>query len=156
MSTPIGGTSSAQPPTATSGTTNAFSTQLGEQAFLQLLVAELQNQDPTQPMDGNQMIAQLAQLNQTQYAGQQVTAQQETFASSLIGQSVTGTINGQSVTGTCTDFTVNSSNVNLDVGGQAMAVTNVTQVGTPPTTTPSSGGGAQPPASTTPSNGVAA
>ena len=31
-----------------------------EQTFLQLLVAQLQNQDPTQPQDGIQFITQLA------------------------------------------------------------------------------------------------
>jgi flagellar basal-body rod modification protein FlgD len=33
-----------------------------EQTFLQLLVAQLQNQDPTQPQDGTQFVAQLAQF----------------------------------------------------------------------------------------------
>ncbi|HZR19057.1 MAG TPA: flagellar hook capping FlgD N-terminal domain-containing protein [Verrucomicrobiae bacterium] len=34
-----------------------------EQAFLQLLVAQLQNQDPTAPQDGIQFVAQLAQFS---------------------------------------------------------------------------------------------
>jgi flagellar basal-body rod modification protein FlgD len=34
-----------------------------EQAFLQLLVAQLKNQDPTQPQDGTQFVAQLAQFS---------------------------------------------------------------------------------------------
>jgi len=34
-----------------------------EQMFLQLLVAQLQNQDPTQPQDGTQFVAQLAQFS---------------------------------------------------------------------------------------------
>ena len=33
-----------------------------EQTFLKLLVAQLQNQDPTQPQDGTQFVAQLAQF----------------------------------------------------------------------------------------------
>jgi flagellar basal-body rod modification protein FlgD len=33
-----------------------------EQAFLQLLVAQLKNQDPTQPQDGTQFVAELAQF----------------------------------------------------------------------------------------------
>jgi flagellar basal-body rod modification protein FlgD len=32
--------------------------------FLQLLVAQLQNQDPTQPMDSTTFVTQLAQLQQ--------------------------------------------------------------------------------------------
>jgi flagellar basal-body rod modification protein FlgD len=38
-------------------------TQLGQQEFLQLLVAQLQNQDPVNPMDGAQFASQLAQFN---------------------------------------------------------------------------------------------
>lgn len=34
-----------------------------EQAFLQLLVAQLQNQDPTSPQDGTQFVSQLAQFS---------------------------------------------------------------------------------------------
>lgn len=34
-----------------------------EQTFLQLLVAQLQNQDPTQPQDGTQFVTQLAQFS---------------------------------------------------------------------------------------------
>jgi len=36
---------------------------LGENAFLQLLTAQLQNQDPTQPVDNQQFVAQLAQFS---------------------------------------------------------------------------------------------
>ena len=40
------------------------SSSLGnEQTFLQLLVAQLQNQDPTQPQDGMQFVTQLAQFS---------------------------------------------------------------------------------------------
>ena len=34
-----------------------------EQTFLKLLVAQMQNQDPTQPQDGTQFVAQLAQFS---------------------------------------------------------------------------------------------
>ncbi|WP_084162014.1 flagellar hook assembly protein FlgD [Paraburkholderia bannensis] len=34
-----------------------------QQTFLQLLVTQLQNQDPTSPMDSSQMTSQLAQIN---------------------------------------------------------------------------------------------
>lgn len=39
------------------------SSELGQQQFLQLLVAQLQNQDPINPMDGAEFAAQLAQFN---------------------------------------------------------------------------------------------
>jgi len=34
-----------------------------EQSFLQLLVAQLQNQDPLDPQDGTQFVSQLAQMS---------------------------------------------------------------------------------------------
>jgi len=37
--------------------------QASEQTFLQLLVAQLQNQDPTAPQDGTQFVSQLAQFS---------------------------------------------------------------------------------------------
>jgi flagellar basal-body rod modification protein FlgD len=51
-------TTTAPPATATSSSTLA-----NEQTFLKLLVAQLQNQDPTQPQDGTQFVAQLAQFS---------------------------------------------------------------------------------------------
>ncbi len=47
------------PPAATSST----DTLVNEQTFLKLLVAQLQNQDPLQPQDGTQFVAQLAQFS---------------------------------------------------------------------------------------------
>jgi flagellar basal-body rod modification protein FlgD len=35
-----------------------------EETFLQLLVAQIKNQDPTQPTDGTQFLTQLAQFSQ--------------------------------------------------------------------------------------------
>jgi flagellar basal-body rod modification protein FlgD len=44
-------------------TTQASKTALGKDAFLQLLVTQLQHQDPTKPMDDTAYIAQLAQFS---------------------------------------------------------------------------------------------
>lgn len=41
---------------------------LDTNAFLRLLVAELQNQDPTKPMDSTQLVAQLASFAQVEQA----------------------------------------------------------------------------------------
>jgi flagellar basal-body rod modification protein FlgD len=80
-------------------------TNLDYNAFLQLLIAELKNQDPTKPMDSAQYIAQLAgfsnveqsvKLNgkiDTLIAGQSIAQ-----ANSLIGKTVTsadGSISGK-------------------------------------------------------------
>jgi flagellar basal-body rod modification protein FlgD len=50
--------------TSDSSTASGANQQIGESTFLQLLVAQLQNQDPSQPMDGMQFVTQLAQFSQ--------------------------------------------------------------------------------------------
>jgi flagellar basal-body rod modification protein FlgD len=130
MSAPIGTTQTTSSGTNANSSGQAFApAQLGEQAFLQLLIAELKNQDPNQPMDGQTMITQLAQLNQTQASIQSASYQEESFASNLIGQSVTGTAGGKIVTGTASSVSINGSTVTVQVNGQPMDVSTITQVG---------------------------
>ena len=47
---------------SSSSSSNLLNPAANEQAFLQLLVAQLKNQDPTQPQDGTQFVAELAQF----------------------------------------------------------------------------------------------
>ena len=47
-----------------SNTSSDSSLQSIESTFLTLLVQELQNQDPTAPMDSTQMVGQMISLNQ--------------------------------------------------------------------------------------------
>ena len=58
--------SSTDATSAASTTSNALTTSaLGnETTFLQLLVTEIKNQDPTQPMDSTTFLTQLAQFSQ--------------------------------------------------------------------------------------------
>jgi flagellar basal-body rod modification protein FlgD len=50
--------------TAGTGTTSVVGrSELGQDAFLKLLVTQLQNQDPLDPMDDTEFIAQLAQFS---------------------------------------------------------------------------------------------
>ncbi len=49
--------------TAGSGTTSASTASSTSSPFMQLLLAQLQNQDPMSPMDGNQLASQMVQLN---------------------------------------------------------------------------------------------
>jgi flagellar basal-body rod modification protein FlgD len=65
-------------------------------AFLQLLIAQLKNQDPTKPMDSAQYIAQLASFSNVEQSiklnsklDTLITSQALNQADSLIGRSVT-------------------------------------------------------------------
>ena len=91
---------------------------MGSNDFLQILMTELQNQDPTQPMDDTQSIAQLAQfsaLSATQELNQSFQNFQSNFgvmqASGLIGKKVTvvstdGTGHSSNITGTVSSIAV--------------------------------------------------
>lgn len=81
-----------------STTTSKISGQLGQSDFLKLMTTQLQNQDPTQPNDSSQMLAQMAQLSTVsgiqdmQSSLKQLVdtmmASQTTQAASLVGHQV--------------------------------------------------------------------
>ncbi|WP_097072141.1 flagellar hook assembly protein FlgD [Ureibacillus xyleni] len=48
--------------------------ELGKDAFLQILITQLQNQDPTQPMDDKEFIAQMAQFSSLEQMQNMTTA----------------------------------------------------------------------------------
>ena len=117
----------AQSPTASSTTTNS----LNYNDFLTLLMAEMKNQDPTQPMDPAQMVSQLATVSEVGQAVQTntnlaslLTATSLTQAESLIGKTITssdGSTSGQvasvSVTGAGATATLtNGTTVSLANG----------------------------------------
>lgn len=47
----------------TNPTVSPASKELGKEAFLKIMVTQLQNQDPTQPMQDGEFISQMAQLS---------------------------------------------------------------------------------------------
>lgn len=70
------------------------SNELGKDAFLKLMIAQLQNQDPLSPMDNTQMVAQIAQftsVEQLTNISEQISALGESLGndSGLIGKQVT-------------------------------------------------------------------
>ncbi len=56
-------TSATQADTAGTKTTSTSTSSDTSSTFMQLLLAQLQNQDPMSPMDGNQLASQMVQLN---------------------------------------------------------------------------------------------
>lgn len=74
---------------ASNSATSANSLQSIESTFLTLLAQELQNQDPTAPMDSTEMVGQMISLNQL-----------DQLAS--INQVVTGALGSGSTNGTTT------------------------------------------------------
>jgi flagellar basal-body rod modification protein FlgD len=64
--------------------------------YLEVLIAQLQNQDPLEPLDNNEMASQLAQFSQLQQLesmnsnfAKVLATTESTYASSLIGKEIT-------------------------------------------------------------------
>jgi flagellar basal-body rod modification protein FlgD len=113
--------------------------------FINLMVTELQNQDPTQPESNDELLSQMSQIGQLESSDSLQTtlsglAQQNQIgaASSLIGKSVEGTdASNNPVTGVVTSVSIASTGVTLGLdSGSNVALTNITNIApTPPTTT---------------------
>ena len=125
----------AAAPTGTyssSTTTRTPNHDMDSEVFMSLLVTQLQNQDPSSPMDTNEMIAQTTQLAMMEKLTQMATASEEGFslqmrtaAAALVGERVTYTnADGALITGLASSVsfanavptvTVNGEPVDLDV-----------------------------------------
>ena len=62
-STPATSSGTNASTTANSAITNAAGGAMGKNQFVQLLVTQMKNQDPLNPMDGKDLAAQLAQFS---------------------------------------------------------------------------------------------
>jgi flagellar basal-body rod modification protein FlgD len=114
--TPISG--ATQTPIGVSNSTilaSGANQVLGAQQFLQLLTTELQNQDPTQPVDDTQSVAQLAQFSALQ-ATTELGQSFQNFQSNF-GVLQSSTLIGKQVTVVSVDSSGNSSNVSGTVTG---------------------------------------
>lgn len=114
-------------------TASAAKANVDYQSFLKLLVAEMKNQDPTEPMDSTQYIAQLASFSQVEQSIQvnskldsllQLT--QLTQAGSIIGKTVTSA--DDSVSGVVNSVTLTSEGLVavLDTGDKVLIGDGVT------------------------------
>ncbi len=75
-----------QAPSTTNGTDQTSKTAVDYQSFLKLLVAEMKNQDPTNPMDSTQYVAQLAAFSQVEQSVQINTTLDQLLQSSTLAQ----------------------------------------------------------------------
>jgi flagellar basal-body rod modification protein FlgD len=104
-------------PTATSSTTNdAAAATIDYDAFLQLLIAQMKNQDPTKPMESTDFVAQLATFSQVEQSVQSNTKLDQILqstalsqAGSLIGRQITSADGGTS--GIITEVKIKSDGV---------------------------------------------
>lgn len=73
---------------ATASQTKQTSDIMGKDDFLKMLVTQLQNQDPLQPMEDKEFIAQMAQFSSLEQMQNMTTAMTATQATNMIGKEV--------------------------------------------------------------------
>ena len=129
---PVTATSSTTPAAASTSSATAAGATVNYNEFLQLMVAELKNQDPTQPTDPTQFMSQLASFSQVEQQiktntklDTMLTAQALSQADATIGRKVTsadgattGVISSVAIssTGALTATLVNGSTLPLGNG----------------------------------------
>ncbi|HZL35962.1 MAG TPA: flagellar hook capping FlgD N-terminal domain-containing protein [Tepidisphaeraceae bacterium] len=110
--------------------------------FLNLMVTQLQNQDPTQPTSSADLLAQMSQIGQMQSATSMQTAMQGITlqnsigaASSLIGKTVQGMdAQNNTISGMVNSVKVLNNGVSLELdNGQELDIARVTNIAPTPT-----------------------
>lgn len=111
--------------------------------FLGLLITELQNQDPMNPMDNAQMLAQISTIREIGATNQLIetlgnfaVGQELTMASNLIGKSVSGLdTNAKEIEGTVDRVSVQTDSnnpsirkVSVHVGSSIVDMKNIREI----------------------------
>jgi flagellar basal-body rod modification protein FlgD len=135
-------TPSASSPTAATSATvpqNPLAT-LGKDDFLRLLVTQLKYQDPMNPTDNQQFMAQMAQFSTVEGINNLESTLSSLQGEGLIGKEVTYTTpDGTTVTGTATSIALQDGSYTVHVGaddvdpGKILSVSSAVPAA-PPTT----------------------
>lgn len=108
---------------------------LGKQDFLQLLIAQLKNQDPLQPSNDREFIVQLAQFNtleQMERMNQTLSAMATLSslgqAAGLLGQQVEGQGPAGPIRGVVTGVLVENGEPLVEVGGTKLPISGISRL----------------------------
>jgi flagellar basal-body rod modification protein FlgD len=127
--------SSVPPTSGATGTTPASSVSnpaaiLGQDGFLQLLVAEMQNQDPmSSSQDPTQTVTQMAQFSSVEQLTNLVQSNQQAQSIGLIGHTVAYTDSaGNPGQGVVDAVTFNAGTPVIDVSGTGISLSQIVGV----------------------------
>lgn len=104
--------------------------------FLKLMITQLQNQDPTKPLDNSDLFNQIGQLESIESSARLNDTLQSlalgqglSNAGALIGKQVQGLDdNGAQASGTVLGVLVQDGSPKLVVGNQAISLSNIAQI----------------------------
>lgn len=102
-------------PAGANQTTPQSKTSVDYNSFLKLLIAQMKNQDPTQPMDSTQYVAQLATFSQVEQTMQSNTKLDQILQSSALAQA--DSLIGRNITSADGNTTGTVAEVRLASGG---------------------------------------
>lgn len=115
--------------------TGSVTAQASQQQFLQLLVAQVQHQDPLEPIQQEDFIQQLAQFSTLEgieklnaQFGDLLELQQLTDGAQLVGRSVRFPVDGTSVVGRVDEVTSINGRLNVVVDGQAVPLSSIQSI----------------------------
>lgn len=111
--------SQLQQPSRNSKSESTGKTSLGKNDFLKLLVTQMKNQDPINPMDGKEFAAQLAQFNSVEQLinvnkGIEMLAQSQQDLNSGLNNSMAASLVGKEVKGLSNQVSLKDGNAVLD------------------------------------------
>ena len=142
----LGGTASSTSGSSTTSSSatssnTSISSLSGTDTFLQLLVAQLKNQDPSSPMDTQSFVTELAQFNTVeqmlslnQSIQTQTSAQQTTEGVAMLGKTVAYTVPGvgnnpsTTASGVVQGVSMSQNQTSLQIGTQQIPISEVTSV----------------------------
>src|SRR5208337_4902437 len=134
-------TSNSSSASSSSTTPSSPTAALGENDFMTLLIAQLKNQNPSNPQDSSAFVAELAQFSSLQQETNINTSLQQSAAASMIGLNVTdNTGNSGVVTGLTIGGANSTTGLQLNItnsSGKSSTIdySNITNVTNPNSTT---------------------
>jgi flagellar basal-body rod modification protein FlgD len=104
--------------------------------FMNMLMTELQNQDPMSPMDTGQMLQEITQISNIESSNQLATTLQGVLlgqnlaaASGLLQRTVQGLdASGNSVSGQVQSVSIANGTATLNIGNDSLPLSNVTEI----------------------------
>jgi flagellar basal-body rod modification protein FlgD len=120
----------------TASSTDSRMNELTMDDFIKMMVAELENQDPMNPMSNTEMLSQISQIrsitsNDKLAAGIEslTLGQSLATASSMIGKTVTGVNTlDETITGKVDKVTIEGGEAKLYIGSSIVKIANVTSI----------------------------
>ena len=98
------------------------------EGFLELMVAQLKNQDFNNPVDDTQYMAQMAQFASLQAMQDMSGFTQSTYAIALVGKQVSAQKDGALIEGVVTGIQRDNKTFMIQIGNQIVSIEQITGV----------------------------